>query len=189
MWRTLWHWRARKAAGRAGEQLGMRPLQRASAAHTRRGQEQSCKLGMHPAAASVAAGRGGQNVSASTDAPPLPTLDVRSHPRTRHGPIFGLRPRAEDPSADARPTSSRAEQAGGGSAAAPAGSFTSVTIHPLSTLSSGPPPGWQIAHMPPRFRPCLMLASRGATISRARQSRVPVGSAATVLTIVCVASV
>ena len=120
----------------------------ASAAHTRHGEEQSCKLGMHPAAASVAAGRGGQNVSASTDAPPLPTLDVRSHPRTRHGPTFGLRPRAEDPSADARPTSSRAEQAGGGSAAAPAGSFTSVTIHPRSTPSSGQPPGSQTAHVP-----------------------------------------
>ena len=47
---------------------------------------------------------------------------------------------------DARPTSSRAEQAGGGSAAAPAGSFTSVTIHPLSTPPSGQPPGSQIAH-------------------------------------------
>ena len=153
----------------------------ASAAHTRRGQEQSCKLSMHPAAASVAAGRGGQNVSASTDAPPLLALDVRSHPRTRHGPTFGLRPRAEDPSADARPTSSRAEQAGGGSAAAPAGSFTSVTIHPLSTPPSGPPPGSQIAHTAAEISATIDVGEpRRYYKHRARPS--------TVLTIVCVAS-
>ena len=148
VWRTLWHWRARKAAGRAGEQLGMRPLQRICSTHA--AGPGAVLQAWHASGCCLCSSRTGRPkcVSVNRRAATAHSRCAQPLPHTRHGPIFGLRPRAEDPSADARPTSSRAEQVGGGSAAAPASSFTSVTTHPLSTPPSGQPPGSQTAHVP-----------------------------------------